>query len=76
MSCRFTDPDTGATHEEIIDDLSWQLTASQKDRAELIRQVNALKEAISPGRIRNLDYYLEVAAKMRERERAIRPKGE
>ena len=33
----------------------------------------ALREAISPGRMADLDYYVSVAKKMRDRELRIRP---
>ena len=49
MNCRYVDPDSGATHEEIIDDLSCELTravqrldASRKENGELRRKVDAV----------------------------------
>ena len=42
--------------------------------AKLIKERDSLKEAISPGRIADLEYYLLVAAKMREKQAVITPK--
>ena len=53
-----------------VEDMRWLIA-----EVERLRKENTdLREAISPARIgRNVDYYIAVAAKMREQQRRILP---
>lgn len=48
---------------------------AEAGRDEKWAQLNQLREAISPGRLAEQDYYIGVAAKMREKETRIIPTG-
>lgn len=45
-----------------------------EDNTRLKAELYELREAISPGRMANLEYYLKVAAQMRSKETVIKPK--
>jgi len=45
MRCNFTDPSTGATHQEIIDDLQEEIADQAKQIVELARARRDLLEA-------------------------------
>lgn len=42
----------------------------------LKKQINELREAVSPGRIAKPEYYIEVAARLRSKDTVIKPMGD
>lgn len=55
------------THEQEV-----EVRQLKADIDDLERQLRALKEAISPGRVGGLNYYIGVAQRMREKELKIK----